>query len=502
MNEKEFGKLIEKLIYFSGQKNYSLATELGYDVSYISKWINSTMLPSAKNIKNIIKITSNFIVDSSSDSSLDDMINYFEIDLDKKSDKGSKTKALKGVIEEKLDKSYSYSYNKYNKKSQKYDDRNNSIQRINPTLRKKYLDAEVLSHIDEVGFSNITVICNLFSLSKDDKVHIAGIRRCEKQYDDRDNLNMKFLISFDESIKDIVFDVMLFISMVTSKGRVNVELYSCEFSSNTLIAAVKDKYSHTAIYNNTRCISSITSTDEDVVNQMYDTLEDMISTQSRPTFLNRTPEQFIINQDYMNYIMDQDISIVMGDLTELFMPSDLFLELGEDLFADNKDVSFKLKRIDTILQNFTYKSDLNIFIYGSAFRSYVTNGNIKFFNKVITLNIEQRKRHLQYMKKLLDEKDNINIRFIENSLIDDIKSDEKHSLYISRNLSFLVENYNGVSANYLIVKDKRLDKIFKSFFSKVSIERKKVAEDDKEETKKIVSDALRYIEIINNNIII
>ena len=90
MNEKEFGKLIEKLIYFSGQKNYSLATELGYDVSYISKWINSTMLPSAKNIKNIIKITSNFIVDSSSDSSLDDMINYFEIDLDKKSDKDSR----------------------------------------------------------------------------------------------------------------------------------------------------------------------------------------------------------------------------------------------------------------------------------------------------------------------------------------------------------------------------------------------------------------------------
>ena len=502
MNEKEFGKLIEKLIYFSGQKKYSLATELGYDGSYISKWINSTMLPSAKNIKNIIKITSNFIVDSSSDSSLDDMINYFEIDLNNKSDKGSKTTILKEVIEKKLDKSYSYSYNKHNKKSHKYYDINNSIQRINPTLRKKYLDAEVLSHIDEVGFSNITVICNLFSLSKDDKVHIAGIRRCEKQYDDRDNLNMKFLISFDESIKDIVFDVMLFISMVTSKGRVNVELYSCEFSSNTLIAVVKNKYSHTAIYNNTRCISSITSTDEDVVNQMYDTLEEMISTQSRATFLNRTPKQFIINQDYMNYIMDQDISIVMGDLTELFMPSDLFLELGEDLFADNKDVLLKLKRIDTILQNFTYKSDLNIFMYESAFRNYVTNGNIKFFNKVITLNIEQRKRHLQHMKKLLDEKENINIRFIENSLIDDIKSDENHSLYISRNMSFLVENYNGISGNYLIVKDKRLDKIFKSFFSEVSIERKKVAEDDKEETKKIVSDALRYIEIINNNIII
>ena len=101
MNEKEFGKLIEKLIYFSGRKNALFSYGIRVDVSYISKWINSTMLPSAKNIKNIIKITSNFIVDSSSDSSLDDMINYFEIDLDKKSDKGSKTKALKGVIERK-----------------------------------------------------------------------------------------------------------------------------------------------------------------------------------------------------------------------------------------------------------------------------------------------------------------------------------------------------------------------------------------------------------------
>lgn len=502
MNEKEFGKLIEKLIYFSGQKNYSLATELGYDVSYISKWINSTMLPSAKNIKNIIKITSNFIVDSSSESSLDDMINYFEIDLDKKINIESKIKILKEIIEEKLDKSYLYSYNKHNKKSQKYDNRNNSIQRINPTLRKKYLDAEILSYIDEVGFSNITVICNLSSLSKDDKVHIAGIRKDEKQHDDKDNLNMKFLINFDENIKDILFDVMLFISMVTSKGRINVELYSFEFSSNTLIAVVKNKYSYTAIYNNTRCISSITSTDEDVVNQMYDTLEEMISTQGRPVFLKRTPEQFIINQDYMNYIMDQDISLVMGDLTELFMPSDLFLELGEELFEDNKDVLLKLKRIDTILQNFTYKSDLNIFMYESVFRNYVTNGNIKFFNKVITLSIDQRKRHLQHMKKLLDEKDNINIRFIENPLIDDIKNDEKHSLYVSRKMAFLVENYNGISGNYLIVKDKRLDNIFKSFFSKITIERRKTLEEDKEEAKKIVSDVLRYIEIINNNIII
>lgn len=51
MTEMEFGKTIEKLIYFLGEKNYSLARELGYDVSYLSKWISGTMFPTFKNIK-------------------------------------------------------------------------------------------------------------------------------------------------------------------------------------------------------------------------------------------------------------------------------------------------------------------------------------------------------------------------------------------------------------------------------------------------------------------
>ncbi|MGL5695038.1 MAG: helix-turn-helix domain-containing protein, partial [Peptostreptococcaceae bacterium] len=79
MREQEFGKMVEKLIHFSGQKNYSLAIELGYDVSYISKWINSTMLPTAKNIKKINSTIANFVIRYLDEHSLDDIIDYFEI---------------------------------------------------------------------------------------------------------------------------------------------------------------------------------------------------------------------------------------------------------------------------------------------------------------------------------------------------------------------------------------------------------------------------------------
>ena len=500
MIEREFGKLIEKLIYFSGQKNYSLAMELGYDVSYISKWINSTMLPTAKNIKNISKLTADFIIKSSSEFSLNDISDYFEIST---TENDNKSEILKKEIEDKLNEAYLYSYNKNNKKILKKDDRkNNSIQTINPTFRKKYLDDEIMSFIEEAGLSDMIVLCNIFSLNRDDKVHLAGIRNGEnkKLSYHKELVKIKYLISFgcENDIKNIIFDVMLFINMVTSRGRINAELYSCDFPSNTFMSAVKNKCAHTAIYNDHKCITTITSTDDDVVEEMYHTLEEMISTQSRPMFKKKTPEEIIISQRYMNYIMDQELRWLVGAVTELFMPSDLFLEVGKSVFGDDEETLIKLKKVDAILQNATYNSNLNIIMYESVFRSYVSNGNMTFFNKSINLNLEQRHRHLSHIKKLLEEKKNINLKIIENSLLDDFKNEEKPSVYLSKNTSFLKESSNEDSENYLIVNDKKLDKILKMFFKKIWEER--INNNEKEESKVLVSESLRYIEILNDNI--
>ena len=175
MYEIEFGKLIDKLIYFSGQKNYSLAMKLGYDVSYISKWINLNTLPSNKNIKNISSITANFIVDSCNQSSLDDIIDYFKIDFNENDDKN---KVIKQVIEDKINKAYSYSYDISNNKIlRRYEDQNNSIQIINTSSRKKYLSQKM--NVDTSFYYDIIILCNLFSLNKEDKVNITSIKNYE-----------------------------------------------------------------------------------------------------------------------------------------------------------------------------------------------------------------------------------------------------------------------------------------------------------------------------------
>ncbi len=493
MYEIEFGKLIDKLIYFSGQKNYSLAIKLGYDVSYISKWINLNMLPSAKNIKNISKTTSEFIVDSSSESSLNDISEYFNIEFNQ-DDSCNKKEIIKKVIEDSIHEAFLYSYNKFNNKNlEKHQEKNNSIQIVNTSIRKNYLSENM--NINPSFYFDMIVLCNLFSINKEDKVNIASI----KKYENKDLFKVRYLINFDDNIDDIISDIMLFIEMVTSKNRINIELYSCEFSPNTLITVVKDKFVHTSIYYNNKCLTTVTSHDEDVIEEMYNKLEDMINFQSRSMFNLNTSKEMILSQDYMDYIIEEDLRLILGEINELFMPSDLFLEVGKSIYGNDEEILIQLKKIDTILQNVTYNSNLSIIMFESALKKYVSNGNITFFNNPITLTLKQRQKQLNYIQKIICRNENIDFRIVENSLLDNIKIDQNPSLYLSKNISFLKEEYNGNDVNYMIINDKKLKKLLNKFFEKVWIERVEL-NNSKEESKNIILESLGYINILNDNI--
>lgn len=498
MKEQEFGKMVEKLIHFSGQKNYSLAMELGYDVSYISKWINLTMLPTSRNIKKINSIIADFVIKHLDSHSLDDIVKYFEVN---KNNNDNINETLKNIIEDTLNQSYLYSYNKTHKKNIiSQQESNNCIQKVNPMFRKKYLDNEITNFLKTYGSSDMLVLCNIFSISREDKVKLAGGDPEDSNQDtfNREHINIKYILDFDKNISDIILNMIIFIAMVTSKRRMKSEFYSCKFPSSTFISVVKNKCSHTAIYNNNKCLTSITSTDEKIVHEMYETLEDVANTQSRLTFSKKTPEEIILGQDIINYIMDSDLKWLMGEMTELFMPSDLFLEIGSQVFGNNLETVEKLNKIDALLQNVTYNSKLDILLFESTFRKYVYNGQITFFNKKIKLNLEQRRRHLEHMKRIL-EKNNVNIKLIENSQLSSYKGEEKVSVYLSKENSHLKEKFNGTSEHYLLVKDIRLESLLKRFFDE-AWNQEENGKCSKNQITKLCAESLKYIEILNNNI--
>ena len=81
MKEKNrFSNLLEHLMDVAEIKNYVMAKELQYDVSYISKWTSGRMLPGAKTEKTVIQGISRCIVAHGTDEGLQTLLENYHVD--------------------------------------------------------------------------------------------------------------------------------------------------------------------------------------------------------------------------------------------------------------------------------------------------------------------------------------------------------------------------------------------------------------------------------------
>lgn len=501
----EFGKNIEKLIQFSGQKNYSLAKELGYDVSYISKWISGTMLPASKNIKNICEKTAKFVVDNATEIHKCEILAYYKLDINKY----SSDESIIQYIQDMLNESYLFSSQKkanknYIKVGKENTEQCNSLLYIKPRLLKKHLDEDIMDLTKKEIKNDVILLADLFSLGKDDKLHIAGIRSGSTIKTEMKNVRIRFLISFDENADDIIFNTILLMNMIKIYSNINFTFYSCKHAQYSLTSVIKENSFTYTVYTDTKqCLFTNVSQDPKVVQDIYESLEEMIETRSRITFLEKNPREIILEKNYIEYMIGRDLRWLIGNMSELFMPSDLFLEIGKIVFGESKEIVDELKNIDAILQNAIYKSNIQILMYENAIRQYISNGILSFFNTTITLSLEQRQRHIEYMEKILKENEDIDIKLINGNLVDDFKNKENPTAYLSRNINIIKGNFDEYSEyenKYLIIRDNRLDNIFKRFFKEVWESERYNISKFKEEAIIRISDLLNYINILKSTV--
>ena len=74
-----FGDTLRTLLDSTGLKCTHLARELGYDVSYISRWLNNEKLPSAKNNGDLFFKIAQFFTDNTDDQTLTSVMNRLRI---------------------------------------------------------------------------------------------------------------------------------------------------------------------------------------------------------------------------------------------------------------------------------------------------------------------------------------------------------------------------------------------------------------------------------------
>ena len=496
MNNIAFGQLLEKLLYLSNQKKSVLAKKLGYDISYISKWIKGKNLPTQKNISNICEITSEFIVESLNPISKQELKRYFEIEVEIKDDAG-----LIQYIDRILRESYIISVqdSRYDiHKSTHSQDNYNSMMHINPRLRKQYLSNDAGLYLSESGKLDIILSTNLYKLKSDDKLAIAKMKSILSEIQKNNTVRARVLTGFEGSEENTILNTLIIIDMIATYPNLNFEIYNCNIDNSNILSVLKDRIFHSAIFSsNGRCLLTNMSKEKNIVDEVYYSLEEIIKNQGKLLVDKKAPLQILKEKIYLQYIMGQDMRLILGAMNEFFMPSDLFIELAENIFGQDELLLKELVQINIFLQNIIYKSNINILIYESELMKYISTGEVLFFNKPVKLTLEQMKRHIKNIEKIIKDYEGIKIKLVEESFLEANDLDLKPSIYLSKNLTIIKMNPMDGINDYATVKDIEFKKVCDELFDKLWNAKEEKLLNDKDDILEKISKALIYTKIIS-----
>lgn len=511
MKENDFGKLIGTLLSYVGAKNYSLAIELDYDVSYISKMINSKIYPSSKNANVICQKIGRFIAREATDSARYAIEKYLDTDTaynEKEDIKEQFAKAVENRLFEAYisgtQKTYLPSENtSYNSEALKDDDNieaDNSYTVVNPRLRRKFLEIP----LDDPSIADkpleLIVLVNMFELCREDKLHLAGIKKDKIDNFRPERLRFKLILSIcDTENMDIIFDPILFMYMVSNFSSATFEIHATNFAFYSLALSAKGHFTHFGIPGREgKCIIATTSYDSKVIEDTFDTLEEVIATNAHPVFGEYTMKEMITGKQYMRSIIGKNIRVLMGTMSEIFLPSVIFAKIAKDNFGDNEEMLEELKNIDVVLNNATYNSEMSVLLYEQTLHGYVISGEISFFGKKIKLSLADRKEHVKYIIDIINNNPNIKIKIIKGYFIEEFKQYDNPSCFLSSISNYLRISSKHTDKAFFVIKDNKIGNIFDRFFDEAWNNRKDVVSDN--DAIPTLEQALNYIELMEMGI--
>ncbi len=498
MSNRTFGAVLENLLYISKQKKSSLASYLGYDVSYINKWVNSKKLPSSKRAKEICSDISEFIVDSLEEDTKENLVEYFELD------NYNETFLLEYLKDTLINVYYQSSNDTGNQNlpktsvSQEY---YNSNSQVRPEVIRKIILQEVNSHINSSEEIHIIISLNLFTINHKDKISLVNMKKFFYELSKECNIKIDFLMGFSGNNNEEILNSLLTINILSSYPKLNFNLYNCDVSSSTAIFVIKDRFLCTTIFSDDgECLISTTSKEKTLIDEFYFNLEHKVKNKRNSLCHKKSPVEMIEDQTYIQYIMNNELRCLLGSINEFFMPQDLFLEIAERLFGDDPVLMNELKKINIFLHNATYKSKLKVLIYESELRKYMSSGCLHFFNTPVTLSFKERERHIAFIEKILKENNDLEIRLVDGNFIEDFRHADNPSFYLSKNLKFIKVHPVSGKNEYSILRDNAIKKMSDNLFEQLWNYENDLILIEREDILERIAKSISYTRIISENL--
>ena len=480
--KNRFSKLLANLMEVAELKNYTLANELQYDVSYISKWLNGQMLPSAKTEKTVMQGISHCILKHGSGAGLEKL--YSEYLVSTETD-------LEGAIFDHLMAEYYYVKNTQNYNENSITPKTLFFPKLD---MRQYLERMRHPVLRRVKSLDIIAMMDLMAM---DREHRTQIVRIDNRLSATDwhypDVHFSMIIDLDTIKDDYIYDVVFLMDMLTNMTHVDFNLYGAPQAYGRAIFTVKDEYSISAmLMRSNTAMSVVVSEDPEVSHSMYQFLESNC-TRERLLMRQCVMDDLLSGNDYARSLIASDQRMLFGHMTEHFIPDDLFEELLQQ--HTNMENAEQLRWLQALTNRRFREIPIKLILRDIALSEFAVDGELEFFNKRIKLTPKQRLRYVKHLYNIIQTCDKISVRMLYGRLLSDYQFHANQCVFLNSSISYLSLGDNNKSCLYVINKS-QMKQIFEKFFDGIWEDKNNDNILDREQILQFLEQIIRQIDII------
>lgn len=460
MKEKNrFSTLLKHLMTVTKLKNYTLAKELQYDESYISKWANGSLLPTEKNSEKTLREISRCLVASMDAESRAVLYSEFQVENDAD---------LERRIFSSLEAEFNYVMDLKEStgadtapKTAFYPELTLSqfIQKIRyPALRQA-------KSLDFIFSADILSLDWHYQLSMAELESSQNVDTTNKSYP---NTHFSMLVNLDAAAENNTHNVEFLLNFLTSFSNADLQFYTCPQMVGKVIMVAKDLYSISGMVIDDGHLLGVTSTeDPKSCNAIYDRLFSLCNQQTlavRRTIMS----DMLQSNEYVEYLFSRNQRWLLGHLTEQFLPDELYESLVNQYCKSHLEVDpDNLTRIHKLNKSVMESMDIQIMIHEKAITDFAATGIIDFYNFKMELTPQQRLQCLSYCLELFEKNKKLRVRLTRNGTVSDFQHIPHSTLFLSDSFCYMRLVRNGPVNNLSILNKVQLSDMFRKFYDDI-----------------------------------
>ena len=452
-----FSSLLKHLMTVAKLKNYTLAKELQYDESYISKWVTGVSLPTEKNYEKVLQGIARCIAETSDEDSVHSLMEELELE---------KTEDLERAMYYNLEAEYLYVTALKDTTGSEIAPRTAYFPELTLAQFLDKMHHPVLRRVKEL---DVISAMDILSLDRHYQLALAQLDHSEnvviKNYP---GVSFSMLINLNVENPDNTYNVSFILNLLSNLTDLNFKLYSCPRAVGKLIFAVRDAYSIGGmIIDENHCMAVTASEEVENCNAIYNRLMSMCSS-DQLLVRKETMEDMLEDHEYVKALFARNQRWMIGHLTEHFMPDDLFEEVAKDYCAKTRRVSLDtLRRTHSMCHNVLREGWMKIIAFENALADFTVSGELDFYNRRMFLTVEQRVRYLEHIQHLLDSNEKVEIRLLHSNARNDFQHVSNPDLFLSDSVSYLRLRRSDDWNSNCIINRADISDMFLEFFDEI-----------------------------------